>query len=107
MYSSLTIYEETYIIARNELGEGVLDVSGAEIIPLNFKSIKYLSNDLFIVESETGFGIMHKKELIAPLEFDSVQLFSKEFLLLIKSNQWSYLDMATGKLIEMKPVTGE
>ncbi len=106
-YASIMIHDEAYIIANTEFGEGVLSINNEEIIPMNFNSIEYLSDDLFVAESETGFGILRKKELIAPLEFDSVQLFGKDYLLLIKSNRWVYLEIATGKLIEMRVDTGE
>ncbi len=106
-YASIAIHDETYIIANTEFGEGVLSINNEEVIPMNFNSIEYLSDDLFVAESETGFGILRKKELIAPLEFDSVQLFGKDYLLLIKSNRWVYLEIATGKLIEMRVDTGE
>ena len=65
------------------------------------------SRGVFLAENETGFGVLRKKELIVPLEFDSVQLFGKDYLLLIKSDRWAYLEIATGKLIEMRVDTGE
>ena len=74
---------------------------------MSFLSVEYLTDDLFVAESETGFGVLRKKEMIAPLEFDSVQMFGKDFLLLIKLERWAYLDIATGKLIEMRVETGE
>ena len=106
-YASIVIHNDTYIIVNTEFGEGVLSINNEEIIPMNFKSIEYLTADLFLAESETGFGILRKKEMIAPFEFDSVQLFGKDFLLLIKEQRWTYLDIASGKLIEMRVETGE
>lgn len=106
-YASIVIHEDAYIIANTEFGEGVLNLNNEEVIPLSFKSIEYISDDLFLAESDTGFGILRKKELIAPLEFDSIQLFGKDYLLLIKSDRWAYLEIATGKLIEMSVDTGE
>lgn len=106
-YASIAIHDDKYIIANMEFGEGVLSIKNEEIIPMNFESIEYLSDDLFLAESETGFGVLRKKELIVPLEFDSVQLFGKDYLLLIKSDRWAYLEIATGKLIEMRVDTGE
>ncbi|PHR28233.1 MAG: hypothetical protein COA38_12350 [Fluviicola sp.] len=106
-YTSIAIYDDAYIIASTDFGEGVLSINDKEIIPMSFLSVEYLTDDLFVAESETGFGVLRKKEMIAPLEFDSVQMFGKDFLLLIKLERWAYLDIATGKLIEMRVETGE
>lgn len=106
-YASITIHEDKYFIVNDDFTQGVLGVNGEEILPMNFKSVEYLGDDLFIVEGETGFGILRKSEVIAPLEFDSVQLFGKDYLLLIKSDRWTYLELATGRLIEMTVETGE
>ncbi|MDG1332794.1 MAG: WG repeat-containing protein [Crocinitomicaceae bacterium] len=106
-YSSIAVHEDKYFIVNADFGEGVLGLNGEEIIPLSFESVDYLSNDLFIVESETGFGVLRKGEMIAPLEFQSIQVFGKDYLLLIKSDRWAYLEIVTGKLIEMNAETGE
>lgn len=106
-YASIEVFEDKYFIVNADFGEGVLGLNGEEIIPLNFKNIDYLSNDLFIVESETGFGVLRKGEMIVPLEFDSIRMFGKDYLLLIKSDRWAYFEMATGELIEMNVNTGE
>lgn len=106
-YASITVHEDKYFIVNDDFTQGVLGATGEEILPMNFKSVDYLSDDLFIVEGDTGFGIVRKSEMIAPLEFDSVQLFGKDYLLLIKSDRWTYLELATGKLIEITGETGE
>ena len=106
-YSSVAVHEDRYFIANSEFGEGVFGLNGEAIIPMNFKSVEYISNDLFLAESETGFGILRKSEMIVPLEFTSVQTFAEDYLLLIKSDRWAYLEIATGKLIEMRVDTGE
>lgn len=106
-YSSVVVHEDKYFVVNADFGEGVLGLNGEEIIPLSFKHIDYLANDLFIVESETGFGVLRKGEMIAPIEFDSIQMFGKDYLLLIKSDRWAYFELATGKLIEMNVDTGE
>lgn len=106
-YASLIVYDEKYVVVDSDFGEGVLGVNGEEIIPMNFASIEYLSNDLFLVESETGFGVLRKSEMIVPLAFDSIQWFGKDYLLLVKSDRWSYLELESGKLIEMQTETGE
>ena len=106
-HSSIAVHDDKYFIVHTDFGEGVIGLNGEELIPLSFNSVEYLSNDLFIVEGETGFGILRKGEVIAPLEFESVQVFGKDYLLLIRSNRWAYLEIETGKLIEMNVDTGE
>lgn len=107
LYASIAIHDDAYVVAKTELGEGVLGVSGDVLIPLNFKSVEYIGDDYFIVESSTGLGILRKQKLIAPIEYNSVQKFGKDFLLLNKAEGWSYLNILTGELIEMKVETGE
>ena len=106
-YASVMVHDDKYFTVNSDFGEGVLGLKGEEITPLNFASIDYIGNDLFIAESETGYGILRKNELIAPLQFDSVQKFGKDYLLLINSDRWTYFELATGTLIEMHVDTGE
>ncbi len=107
MYVSVAIHDDTYVIAKTELGEGVLGMTAALIIPLTFKSIEYIAGDLFIVETATGFGILRKETPVTPLEYSSVQRFGKDFLLLSNADRWSYFDLTSGQLIEIKTETGE
>lgn len=106
-YASVTMHDGKYFIVNDDFTQGVLGANGEVVLPMNFKSIDYIRDDLFIVEGETGFGILRKSEVVTPMDFDSVQLFDKEYLLLNKSDRWAYLELATGKLIEMKVEAGE
>lgn len=107
IYTELSMPNDQFIVAQTETGEGVLSATGAVILPMNFRNIEHVVNDIFVGVTDDGAGVFRKSELLVRPEYDSVQPFGKDYLLLSKGNLWSYVQLSTGKLIEMNMETGE
>jgi hypothetical protein len=100
-YSDYEKLEKGFIKVRVKNKTGILDKTGAEVLPAEYDSISYFPSDnVFIVrqDNKTGFanGSGH---FLLPLNevYSNIFEFSEEFVRVLKGNDYGFLDRA-GKI---------
>jgi hypothetical protein len=99
-YDALDLVDDPYVIARMGDSLGVLDPTGAEVIPLKFDDIAYLKDGAFVVDEGGKYALYRKSERITEAEFDVITLFNEEFVHLLKGKEVLYYDLKQGALIK-------
>ncbi len=92
----------TAIVEKNDKA-GVIGLQNEVIVPIQYESIKRISEDVLLVKIENHFGLLTIKNetLIAP-EYDRIQEISPSFYQLIKNQNITYFDAAKKRLISLK-----
>ena len=81
---------------------GVIDAQGNELVPVSFDAVELLQDDLYLVRLGNAMGVYRNEELIVPLKYDQIGLFSEEYLFLNKEGNLSYFDLKEGNLVKMR-----
>lgn len=81
---------------------GVIDRAGNVLVPISFDAVELLTGNLFVVRSGNKVGLYRKEELIIPVDFDQIGLFSEEYLLLNKRGMLSYYNLKEGRLVKIR-----
>jgi len=72
-----TRFEEGYALVRIEDRTGVVDISGAEIIPVQYDHIKFLGDDYFGVYNQGLAGVIDKNNTqIIPIKYEELRYLS-------------------------------
>lgn len=81
---------------------GVIDALGNNLVPTSFEAVEPIKDDLFLVRSNELVGVYRNEELIVPVRYSQVGIFSEEYLFLNKDGALSYYDLVNSKLVEVK-----
>lgn len=91
-----------YFVVQKDGLFGVVDATGSTIVPFNFKEIQLLEGKTFAVSGLNGqWGIFKDSHLKVPMQYQSVRLFDKDFVLLDGSTQ-AYFELSTNRVITLK-----
>lgn len=99
-YESLDLVDDPYVIARLGDSLGVLDPNGKVIIPFMFDDIEYLKDGAFAVDEGGKYALYLNTRRITEAEFDAIDLFSEDFVHLVKGKESVYFDLKQGALIK-------
>lgn len=89
-----------FIVSLNDT-LGVIDRQGNVLVPNTFDAIEFIQGDLFLVRSGDQVGVYRNEELLVPVRYDQIGLFSEEYLFLNKEGTLSYYDLKEGKLVQV------
>jgi len=102
-YQSLDLVSETYAVAQLNDTIGVITLDGGVDVPFLFDRVKYISDQVFVVEDFEGKqGIYRNGNVIADVEYDEIGSFNDDFLFLNKAGKLLYYSISENKLIEYK-----
>ncbi len=90
-----------FVVNRNDT-LGVIDKQGNELVPIAFDAIEVIQDDLFLVRSDNKVGVYRNEELIVPVRYSQIGLFSKEYLFLNKDGRLSYYNLKEGNLVQVR-----
>ncbi|MCR9172596.1 MAG: WG repeat-containing protein [bacterium] len=96
-----TVPNGSFIVNINDT-LGVIDEVGNELVPRAFESIESIKDDLFLVGANGLYGVYRNEELIVPVKYNQIGLFSEDYLFLNKEGSLAYYDLENGKLVEVK-----
>ena len=96
-----TVSNGSFVVNKNDT-LGVIDVQGNLLVPIAFEGIENIQDDLYLVRSGNFVGVYRNEELIAPVKYDQIGLFSEEFLFLNKDGTLAYYDLVNDKLVELR-----
>ena len=106
-YNTLELQGDNYIIAQLNGFYGVIDQTGKQVVPFEFREIVHLTEDAFAVTNLMDqLGVFRKGKLVVPTEFQRISVFDKDFLIL-SNNGLSYYDLSNDRLITYKPALSE
>ncbi len=91
----------TFVVNVNDT-LGVIDALGNDLVPVAFEAIEHIKDDLFLVRSGGLVGVYRNEELIVPVRYNQIGLFSEEYLFLNKEGSLAYYDLVNGKLVEVR-----
>ncbi len=91
----------TFVVNVNDT-LGVIDAVGNELVPTSFEAVEPIKDDLFLVRANNLFGVYRNEELIVPVRYDQIGLFSEDYLFLNKEGSLAYYDLVNGKLVEVR-----
>jgi len=91
----------TFVVNVNDT-LGVIDAVGNELVPTSFEAVEPIKDDLFLVRSNGVFGVYRNEELIVPVRYNQIGLFSEDYLFLNKEGSLAYYDLVNGKMVEVR-----
>lgn len=101
-YTALFVQDNKYVFATSDEGAGVMDLTGAILVPFSYDNVELLANDIFLVRKGNLVGIFKDGSFLTSIVYDSIGAFGEDFLFLSKSGELTYYEIASGKLITTK-----
>ncbi|PWL24248.1 MAG: hypothetical protein DCO96_14705 [Fluviicola sp. XM-24bin1] len=90
-----------YVVKQSDT-MGVVDGVGNVLVPVSFDAVEPIKDDLFLVTSNGLVGVYRNEELIVPVRYNQIGLFSEEYLFLNKDGSIAYYDLVNGKLVAVR-----
>lgn len=102
-YDELLYLNDDTIIARNEKGEGIININQKSIIPFKYNFMQYI-NDSFIIalNSDGKYGVINiKNEEVLAFEYDEIHKVSEsnDYCRLTKNNKSGLINAANGAIV--------
>jgi hypothetical protein len=87
------------IVELNGL-QGLIDQTGKELLPINFKMISRLGKEYILVSDGIKMGLFTSKgKELVPVEYESIRNVRDGLFVLLKNGELSYLNTANGTFI--------
>ena len=99
-YSELTVIDEQYIIATRDDSSGVIDPNGNILIPITFRNIEPLMDEVFVAEADSGKILYVGNKLVLTDYYERIGIYNKDYLYLLRAEILSYFDITRMKKIE-------
>lgn len=103
VYNSLWYFNDNRIAARNNEGEGIIDIKQKIIIPFEYYSLQHI-NDSFIIAlgRNSKHGVINiNNEVVLPFEYDEIHKVSetKNYCRITKDNKFGLVNADNAKLV--------
>ena len=103
IYENLWYFNDDVIIARNEEGEGVINIKQEEVIPFEYYNLQYL-NDNFIIAlgDKSKYGVINiENEELLPFEYDEIHKVSESnrYCRITKGNKNGLVDANNSEIV--------
>jgi len=96
-------FKDGYALVERLSQQGMIDQTGKVTIPISFKEIDRIDEKRVIVSNGMYSGVYNMNgEMIVPAEYEQIRILDKDFLILTKSDEVCYLNLAFNQLIKSK-----
>lgn len=99
-YESVELIGDNYLIVSKHDTLGMTSCAGNFLLPLSFKSITPLKEDLFIVDDWKGLALYKGNKILTKHVYKQVGLYHEDFVFLVEEDRIVYYDLKNSKIIE-------
>jgi len=101
-YDALYATPNGKFIANLDDTLGVISPTGSIIVPIEFTEVEFISGDLYLVKQGAKSGVYKNEELIVPVRYEQIGMFSEDFLFLNSNGNLNYYDLKRQQMVEVK-----